>query len=75
LGGDQPLHDVLLLIFQSLIKDPTTSIMISISRICLRVSLAVLSLPRHSYHYMPTSLMPLLQSGAVSATSSPMSTL
>lgn len=58
LGGCQPLHNALSLIFQSLTEDPTASFMTSSLRVRLEASLSAFLFPKSSCHFMLCSLMP-----------------
>jgi hypothetical protein len=59
------LHNVQSFTSRSPTENLTARFMISILRVCLMVSLNVLSLPRHSYHLTPWSFNLLLLPGPI----------
>jgi hypothetical protein len=62
-GGVRPLHNVLTLIFRSLMEGvPTVCFAISRSTVFLKVLLSALLLPRRNRSITPLFLMPLLHS-------------
>jgi hypothetical protein len=63
--GGQPLHNVQSFTSHSLTENLTTRFVTSILRVCLMVSLNVLSLPRHCYDLTPSFFYLLLLPGPI----------